>query len=112
MLVFDSVGEVVAVNFTFYIHMSIYTSTRLCYSFYSIPLVIFVVLLHCLYAICFLLVVFLINFSPSFCKGIRSDEVYSLCVLQSLMGGGTSFSSGGPGKVCLLYCMFLWALVG
>jgi processing peptidase subunit alpha len=33
------------------------------------------------------------------CAGwIESDEAVSLCLLQKIMGGGQSFSSGGPGK--------------
>jgi processing peptidase subunit alpha len=28
----------------------------------------------------------------------HSEDIYALCVLQMLMGGGSSFSSGGPGK--------------
>jgi hypothetical protein len=28
----------------------------------------------------------------------HSADIYALCVLQMLMGGGSSFSSGGPGK--------------
>lgn len=30
--------------------------------------------------------------------GIKDDQVYALAVLQFLLGGGGSFSSGGPGK--------------
>ncbi|KAF3908592.1 hypothetical protein ABW21_db0209621 [Orbilia brochopaga] len=30
--------------------------------------------------------------------GITSDDVYALATLQTLLGGGSSFSAGGPGK--------------
>ncbi|EWC48528.1 hypothetical protein DRE_01750 [Drechslerella stenobrocha 248] len=30
--------------------------------------------------------------------GITSDDVYALAALQTLLGGGSSFSAGGPGK--------------
>ncbi|EGV63619.1 Mitochondrial-processing peptidase subunit alpha [Yamadazyma tenuis] len=30
--------------------------------------------------------------------GLLNDELYSLAVLQKLLGGGSSFSAGGPGK--------------
>lgn len=32
------------------------------------------------------------------CGGWRSEDLVPLCVLQTLLGGGSSFSAGGPGK--------------
>ncbi|CEP00358.1 Alpha-MPP [Plasmodiophora brassicae] len=32
------------------------------------------------------------------CGGWKSDDVYAVCALSMLMGGGGSFSAGGPGK--------------
>ncbi|ELR25072.1 peptidase M16 inactive domain containing protein, partial [Acanthamoeba castellanii str. Neff] len=31
-------------------------------------------------------------------SGLNDPDLYATCVLQSLLGGGSSFSSGGPGK--------------
>ena len=31
-------------------------------------------------------------------KSMKDPQYYAYCILQTLMGGGTSFSSGGPGK--------------
>jgi mitochondrial-processing peptidase subunit alpha len=33
------------------------------------------------------------------CGGWQSDDVFAACALSMLMGGGGSFSAGGPGKV-------------
>jgi processing peptidase subunit alpha len=30
--------------------------------------------------------------------GYKSDNLYTMCVLEKLLGGGSSFSAGGPGK--------------
>ena len=30
--------------------------------------------------------------------GYKSDKLYTMCVLEKLLGGGSSFSAGGPGK--------------
>lgn len=30
--------------------------------------------------------------------GVESDDLYLVCLLQQLLGGGESFSTGGPGK--------------
>lgn len=30
--------------------------------------------------------------------GYKSDNLYAMCVLEKLLGGGSSFSAGGPGK--------------
>lgn len=30
--------------------------------------------------------------------GYRSENLYTMCVLEKLLGGGSSFSAGGPGK--------------
>lgn len=30
--------------------------------------------------------------------GIMSEDIYAICVLEKILGGGSSFSAGGPGK--------------